>query len=398
MTSLEPHGQNGGAGLVAVSLVRNLSALARELDFTLLTDAASHAELQPLDAPNVRRHCVVARPRSRSGVRALAARVVPAQARVRLQSALWSLQTKTSRKRAPTNAGERPDLLFCPFSVPYFWQAGVPCVCIVYDLQYVSYPTFFTAEQRLNRERQLVDACRKSERVVCISDYVRSTVLANVDVPAERVQTIPLGLLHEPVEPDEAVVDRLGLDRGEFLLYPANFWPHKNHRVLFEALRLFRATHPDSPLKLVCTGAPNALMGALEVAAKSALPEGTVVFAGYLAERELTALLDASAALVFPSLYEGFGMPVLEGMAAGKPVLCSNVTSLPEVASDAATYFDPTKPQQIASAIAALNGEPSAIASRVACGRQRAASFGNARDMAVPYLALFRHILSASPA
>ena len=185
------------------------------------------------------------------------------------------------------------------------------------------------------------EACARSDRVVCISEYVRRTLLATVDVRSDRVVTIPLGLLEGDGQVETGVIDRLGLSVGEFLLYPANFWPHKNHPRLFEALCRYRDRQPDSPLKLVCTGAPNAHLRKLEAEARAVLPAGAVVFAGHMARQELDALVRACRGLIFPSLYEGFGMPVLEAMAHGKPVLCSNVTSLPEVAGEAAVYFDP---------------------------------------------------------
>jgi glycosyltransferase involved in cell wall biosynthesis len=204
-----------------------------------------------------------------------------------------------------------------------------------------------------------------------------------------------LGLLRDAGSADPAAIGRLGLEDADFLLYPANFWPHKNHRRLFEAMSIYLRAHPDSRLRLVCTGAPNTLMNDLQVTAEAILPAGTVVFAGYIPEQELSALLAASAAVIFPSLYEGFGMPVLEAMASGKPVLCSNVTSLPEVAGDAAIYFDPTNPRQIAEAITALGERSARLVRR---GRERAASFGDSRRMAADYLSLFRTVLAAGAA
>jgi glycosyltransferase involved in cell wall biosynthesis len=396
MTPLDAGGQNGGAGLVAVSLVRHMSALENQFDFTLLTAQGSHAELASLDAHNVRRVCVVARPSSPTLARRVAYRLLPPPARRRIQQLYWSM--RTSRKYGRATDDSRPDLLFCPFTVPYFWRPGVPCVSIVHDLQDVTYPQFFTSEQRLNRKQHVADACQKSDRVVCVSNYVRVTLLANQEVCSARVLTIPHGLLLEAGNPDYVVLERLGLHVGEFVLYPANFWPHKNHRTLFEALRIFREMRPESRLKLVCTGAPNALMQTLKVAAESLLAPGTVVFAEYVSRREFLALLDATRALVFPSLYEGFGMPILEAMAWGKPVLCSNVTSLPEVAGDAGSYFDPSDPRQIASAIDALDLESATIAEKVKRGRQRAAAFGQGRELAMRYLTLFRQVMSANAA
>lgn len=392
MTPLEPNGQNGGAGLVATTLVRHLSSLAPDLQITLLTAQSSHDELAALDAPNVLRRCVVDRATSRSLARKLADRLLPPRTVARFARAYWSLAT--SRQYGRLTEDLRPDLLLCPFTVPYFWRPGVPCVSIVYDLQHLAYPEFFTPEQRLNRQCQIQDACARSDRVVCISDYVRGTLLASVGVRPERVVTIPLGLLMASSKAELGVLDRLALTAGDFLLYPANFWEHKNHSRLFEALQIYYQSHPNSRLKLVCTGAPNARMLSLDLEAQARLPSGAVVFAGYVSPAELEALFEACCALIFPSLYEGFGMPILEAMAHSKPVLCSNVTSLPEVAGDAATYFDPTDVGQIASALEALH-DAGRLGAQVSRGLQRAAAFGTSREMAEHYLVVLQQVMTA---
>lgn len=399
MTPLGPGGQNGGAGLVATSLVRHLSQLAPELDLLLLTAAASHAELADLDAANVRRLCVRRQAADaaplRAGVRR-ALNVLPPRVRARTRQALQQVrQWRPVHQAAPMLDGPGADLLVCPFSVPYFWRPGVPLVSVVHDLQEQTYPQFFTPEQRLFREQHLRQACARSARVVCVSEYVRRTLLAHLRVPPERVVSVPLALLNEPPAADVAetgdaeVLERLGVRPETYLLYPANFWPHKNHRTLFEALRRYRARRPTSALGLVCTGAPSPAMAALRAEAG---PE--VVFAGYVAPAELRALLRGCRAVVVPSLYEGFGMPVLEGMAYGKPVLCSDVTSLPEVAGDAALYFDPTDPRQIAAAIGRLEDEPTLVAELVRRGHARAAHFGTGRDLAARYLAVFEDVFA----
>ena len=388
MTPLEPGGRNGGAGLVATSLVKHLSALDPESRYTLLTADDSHAELASVDAANVQRQCVGTRSESPTLARNVVDAVLPAEARVRVKRAYRWLRTGGGFGHVAADL--RPDLLFCPFTVPLFWRSGVPCVSIVHDLQHLSYPEFFSPEQRLNRQRHVGDAVARSSRVVCVSEYVRQTLLANTRICAEQAVSIPLALLHEQSSGDPSIVRRLGLEPGWFLLYPANFWPHKNHRRLFQALRIHREAHPDSRLRLVCTGAPNALRRTLAEEA----PPGQVVFPGYVSEHALAALMEACAALVFPSLYEGFGMPVLEAMARGRPVLCSAVTSLPEVAGDAAVYFDPTEPEQIARAIDALE-DASAMGDLVARGRQRAARMGTARDLAARYLELFNLVVGS---
>lgn len=387
MTLLEPHGRNGGAGVVATSLVSHLSALDPDSRYTLLTADDSHAELTPLDASNVQRQCVGKRSESPMLARKLVDSLLPANARVRVKSAYRSL--RLARKFGHVTDDLQADLLFCPFTLPRFWRPDVPCVSVVYDLQHLTYPEFFTPEQRLNRQRHIADAVTRSSRLVCISEYVRQTLLASTQACAQRVVTIPLGLLHASYSADPTIIPRLGVEPGQFLLYPANFWPHKNHRRLIEALRIFRQAHPDSRLRLVCTGAPNDLMRSLLQEWSSEL----TVFPGYVSEPELAALIDGCGALVFPSLYEGFGMPVIEAMARGRPVLCSAATSLPEVAGDAAVYFDPNEAGQIARAIDALH-DTSAMAELVRRGYERVRRIGTGREVAARYLQLFDVVLA----
>jgi glycosyltransferase involved in cell wall biosynthesis len=182
------------------------------------------------------------------------------------------------------------------------------------------------------------------------------------------------------------------------LLYPANPWPHKNHRVLIEAFAQFLGRARDSDLALVCTGAPGSAADELVELAQRLIPEGRFAFAGYLPEHEFAALLQRCRALIVPSLYEGFGLPVLEAMACDRPVLCSNTTSLPEVAGDAAILFDPRDPLAVAEAIQRLETEPGLDAALVQRGRARLAAFGSAREMAAKYLAAFDDVVAARAA
>ena len=122
--------------------------------------------------------------------------------------------------------------------------------------------------------------------------------------------------------------------------------------------------------------------------------EEWIILPGYLLDDELVALLESCQALVFPSLFEGFGTPVLEAMAFGKPVLCSNVTSLPEVAGDAALYFHPERPMESVRTIERIETEPGLIASLVERGYRRLTTLGTPDDMAQEYLRVFRQAVT----
>jgi glycosyltransferase involved in cell wall biosynthesis len=281
------------------------------------------------------------------------------------------------------------DLLFCPFTAPFHCDPTVPTVCVIYDLQHRSYPEFFEHGDREERDRNFCQATQVADQLICISDYVRASVLENARVAPEQVHAIPIGI--SGIDPanlgrQEEVLSRLGLAANRFLLYPANFWAHKNHQMLLVAFGMYRARHPASDLKLVCTGVLGPRGERLRVAADRMGLDDRVVFPGYVPRDDLAVLLSACRALIFPSLYEGFGMPVVEAMKFAKPVLCSAVASLPEIAGSAALFFDPKKPAEIAHAIERLETDPALAALMVERGHQRVADLGDADQMARRYL------------
>jgi glycosyltransferase involved in cell wall biosynthesis len=382
-------------------------------EFLLLTSRGSHAELATLEAGNVRRIEVSARsadgaastpsapPEPTNALRALARsglQLTPAPFRVKTKSVVW--RWRQGHKNARLLDSLRPDLLFCPFTVTYYGRPGTRLVAIVHDLQHVAYPEFFSADQRISRARQLGEACRTADRIVCVSEHVRRTLVQHLGSCDDRIRAIPHGLLQEaepgPFGPRPGhTLERFGLVEGGYLLYPANFWPHKNHLRLFEALRAAR--HCGVAPTLVCTGAASPAMSELDRRAADLVGPGAVVFAGYLERTEFQHVLDGCKALIYPSLYEGFGLPVLEAMARGKPVLCSNVASLPEVAGDAGCYFEPRDVDGMARAIASLE-DHNQVQRRIDLGRARAETFGSAADMARRYAAVFDEVLETVPA
>jgi glycosyltransferase involved in cell wall biosynthesis len=398
LTPLLPGGENGGAKLVARSLVQHMAALSPETEFTLVTSLANHADCADLDAANLHRACVeVESPRGALSVLRVATRLaintlVPPKMRTRLKDRVW-LALKRKRRAAVTrSAAAVADVMFCPFTAPYFVDPRVPLVSLVHDIQYLDMPRFFEAALGLNRHQNFLDACRLASRLICVSDFVRETVLRYGNVPPDRTLTIHSTVLHA-VEAPRKVARPLGLKTNRYLLYPANVWPHKNHARLLEAFVAFLRSNPNSDLTLVCTGAPGAAADDLVANAQRQLPPGRFAFLGFLDEPDFAALLHACRALVFPSLYEGFGLPILEAMALSKPVLCSNVTSLPEVAGDAALLFDPYDVAQITAAIERLEREPALESSLIARGRQRVAFFGTPEQWAAKYLAAFEDVV-----
>jgi hypothetical protein len=163
--------------------------------------------------------------------------------------------------------------------------------------------------------------------------------------------------------------------------------------MLLTAFGLLRESGAADGLKLVLTGSDRPAPRPVAEAVRRMGLGGAVVVAGWVSEAELAALLDGCRAVVFPSLYEGFGMPVVEAMSRGRPVACSDVTALPEVAGNAALLFDPRKPGEIAEAMRRLASGPLAESLRLR-GRRRARELGDSEAMARSYLRVVEETLA----
>ena len=206
-----------------------------------------------------------------------------------------------------------------------------PAATTVLDVQHEVFPEFFSRAELAYRRRVYGWTVRKSRIVITISEHAREALIERLGLDPERVRAIHLGVDHERFTPD-------GRPREPFLLYPANRWPHKNHERLFEAF---------------ARGAARAAGAAARPHRRrpraAAAPGGRRVARPRLDWTSSSSSTGSAAALVYPSLYEGFGIPCVEAMACGCPVAASNVASLPEVCGDAAVYFDPLSPESIAA-------------------------------------------------
>jgi glycosyltransferase involved in cell wall biosynthesis len=175
-----------------------------------------------------------------------------------------------------------------------------------------------------------------------------------------------------------AVKARYGIaENGRYLLYLGTLQPRKNLTRLVEAFACLQA--PTANLQLVLAGKKGWLYDDLFARVASLGLGGRVVFPGYIADGDKAALISGAAALVYPSLYEGFGLPVLEAMACGTPVLTSNGSSLPEVAGDAALLVDPLDVEAIAAGMSRLMEDADLRCSLVARGYVQASKFSWAR-------------------
>ena len=210
---------------------------------------------------------------------------------------------------------------------------------------------------------------RKSRQIIVPSEYVKEDVLSFAGLKDANKITVtyeaadPITVPPEPVD---------GLGDSPFLLYVGRPTPHKNLERLIEAFQLLRQAHPD--LKLVLGGKKDVLYERIEQLLKR---QGVVnvMFTGFVSEGQLRWLYENCAAYVFPSLSEGFGLPGLEAMIHGAPVVSSNATCLPEIYGEAARYFDPNEPERIAAAIDDVLTDAALRNRLIVAGKERARLF-----------------------
>jgi len=238
------------------------------------------------------------------------------------------------------------------YLMPYF--SWVPTVLTCHDLIPLIYPEHFTSGQRLIFRLAHILALKAARKVIAVSHATKADLIRYFSVDPQRIVVIPeaADARFQPQLPDRiaAVLRKYALPE-KYVLSVGSNKPHKNLQRLIEAWRISSCKLHVSSFKLVIAGHwderyPEAKRLTEELGLKD-----QVLFIGPVADPDLPALYSGAALFVFPSLYEGFGLPVVEAMACGTPVICSNVASLPEVAGDAALLVDSLDVNKLAAAM-----------------------------------------------
>lgn len=266
---------------------------------------------------------------------------------VRVDARHYSLAEQTSLLSALRK--EDLDLVhFTHFNAPYFYRR--PFVVTIHDLTLSFFPGRKMASplHRFAYHRVISHAIRDSQSIIAVSEYTKGDILKLYDVPDPKVTVTHEGIGNEfsPADPTDVVLSNgLELKNGHYLLYTGVWREHKNLKRLLSAFLSLAKDTLD--IDLVITGRHDPLYGEILSMPAAAGLADRVHFVGHVSESELIALYRNARAFVFPSLYEGFGLPPLEAMSCGTPVVCSDSSSLPEVCGDAALYFDPLSQQDI---------------------------------------------------
>jgi len=347
-------GETGGMEVAARQLIPELVAAAPEVRFTaFINQEATEAGDGPWGD-------------------VVPAVTVPVRARRRVE---WVRGEQQLLPRLARRAGV--DLLHSMASTAPAWGSFRRVVSVM-DLIYARYPEAHAGLRAAGMRVLVPLAVRRSHRVIAISASTRNDLVEHLGAPADKIDVVPLGLGRTPgpALSNGEVRRRYSLGDRRVVLSVSAKRPHKNLGALLEALALVPA---DRRPVLVVPGYPTWHEDELRSRAASLGVADDVRWPAWVSDEELEGLYAVSGAFVFPSLYEGFGLPVLEAMARGVPVACSDRSSLPEVAGDAALLFDPTDPAAIAGAIETLLSDGEVALRLRDAGRARAAEFTWAR-------------------
>ena len=379
----------GGIETVLVALVQALGKLDGPEEYVLIGPWENAEWLKPYTGPN---QTIVRGPRLEFAKRAVAPfRPVLSAARRLLRNAVgrsstWPLVPKSN------GFYERLGCDVIYFPTPQFIRSDLPSVYNVHDLQHLHYPNFFSRDDLIWKERIFRAGCEGAHTIVTGSRWVKHDIVGQYQTDPARVQVIywaPPTQVHSfPGDALARSVTKKYSLTDPFALYPAMTRIHKNHIGLLEAVAFLRDQR-DLRLQLVCTGYQDEFWPAIEERLVALGLQQQVKFLGMIDPGELRALYRLAEFVVFPSLFEGAGMPLLEAWQDHAPVTCSAVTSLPELAAEAALLFDPLSVQSIAGALAEMHTNPALREDLRRRGARRLQDFSWERT-AKQYRAVFR--------
>jgi glycosyltransferase involved in cell wall biosynthesis len=357
LTPMRPGGENGGIKFAAIELLRGLQAhLGNQLQFLLLTADDTLDEATTLLREGDRAFCVLRR-------------IGKGNFSQTLELALRSKAKVRSLLRY-----HRPDVLYCPFGALLFPSKEVPTVVTVVDTLHRDFPFSIPAQAREWRELQFRKLLASADSFQVISKFTRERLKSLYHISSERIFLTYL--------PIQARLIPTVVERQPFFFYPANFWVHKNHEVLLIAYQLYLEKCADQQKwELVLTGHANERARMLRTLANDLGITPHVKFLGHVSEKDLAKLYSSASCLVFSSLHEGFGIPIIEAMSFGLPIICGRETSIPEIAGPAAFYADMRSPQKLGEALFKVAGSEGLRNELVALGKERLKMFDLASEV-----------------
>jgi glycosyltransferase involved in cell wall biosynthesis len=272
---------------------------------------------------------------------------------------------------------DKPDLLHVQYTSPLF--CPVPTVVSVHDVSFLEHPEYFKRSRALQLGITVARSVKQASRIITGSEFARDSIVRAYQLPSEKIVVVP-----DAASPSFRSVNRDAATRkvmskfrfkGRYVLSVGDLQPRKNHIGLINAFARLIKDQPQLKHDLVFAGKDTWFGNRVREAARESGVADRIHFLGFVTDEDLLQLYNACECFVFPSFYEGFGIPVLEAMACGRAVICSNASSIPEVANGAALLFDPENSGEMVSALADVLRNSDLRTRMERLGVQRASQF-----------------------
>jgi glycosyltransferase involved in cell wall biosynthesis len=248
---------------------------------------------------------------------------------------------------------DRPDLIHVQYTAPL--ACPVPVVVSIHDISYLEHPEFFTTSRSLQLRFTVNQTIKRASRILTLSDFSRRAIERAYNLTEDKVIVVPAAVSNSfrPISRENAVAhvkDKFKIVKP-FVLTVGDLQPRKNPLGMIKAFDELLNAHPDLPHDLVFVGNDTWFSPRVRQAAEGSRFRERIHFTGYVDENDLLQFYNACEIFVFPTFYEGFGIPILEAMACGRAVACANVTAIPEVADAAAILFNPHQSDEMVRAM-----------------------------------------------
>jgi glycosyltransferase involved in cell wall biosynthesis len=272
---------------------------------------------------------------------------------------------------------DRPDVVHVQYTAPI--RVGVPVVVTVHDVSYLEHPEYFSPFRRTQLRFTVANTIRRAASIITPSEFSRSRIARAYGIDESRIEVIQYGVdpQFRPMPQAAAqgwVRERYGFAEP-YILTVGDLQPRKNQIGLIRAFSRLLESTPHLPHRLLLVGKENWHGGEVKAEAMRSRYADRILFTGFVANEDLRRLYCGCDVFAFPSFYEGFGLPILEAMACGRAVACSEGSATGEVADGAAVLFDPYAVDEIANAVRDLLIDPDFRQRRERLGIQRAAQF-----------------------
>jgi glycosyltransferase involved in cell wall biosynthesis len=293
---------------------------------------------------------------------------------------------------------DKCDLFFDPYAEYAINDFNIPKISLIHDLVYLDIENFKTPAAKKWIKKCSEFILENSQKIITITNFSKERIMYWYNPKKDQVKTIYTCLSQRVnnIEVNDkfrrSILKKYGIDSKNYFIYISACWPQKNHKRLIKSFLEF-LSRSKSNMKLVIVGemSKNTLLQLKSLSDAS----DNIICTNSIPNDELKVLLSNSFALVFPSLYEGFGMPIIEAMAAGIPVICSNAGSIPEVAGNAAIFFNPRDTNEIIAAMQQIVTDAALRKELIKRGYQQAQKFSDTDSMINDYIKVFEDAMSA---